>query len=40
MASNYLHETLPDLTDERISISMNFLPNEISAGAYSVKLSK
>tara|TARA_B100000035_G_C20917034_1_gene516711 strand:+ start:149 stop:916 length:768 start_codon:yes stop_codon:yes gene_type:complete len=38
--SNYLHETLPDLTDERISISMNFLPSEISAGAYSVKLSK
>ena len=39
-ASNMNHETLPNQSDSRISISMNIIPSEIDNGVYSVKLSK
>ena len=39
-ASNIVHETLPNQSDSRISISMNIVPSEIDNGSYSVKLSK
>ena len=38
--SNIMHETLPELSDERISIAMNFIPTEIKTGPYSLKVSR
>ena len=39
-SSNLVHETLPNQSDCRISISMNICPSEIDNGTYSVKFSK
>ena len=39
-SSNLVHETLPNQSDSRVSISMNICPSEIDNDCYSVKLSK
>mgnify|MGYP005620664145 CR=1 FL=1 len=38
--SNLLHETLPNNSDSRISISFNILPKEIDNGVYSIKTTR
>ena len=37
--SHLKHETLPNQSDRRISISMNFLPKQITNGSYSINFS-